>query len=149
MVDATNDLIKLYSGRILELASDIGCTERLSDPDATASARAPTCGSSLTVDVKLEDGRIAAFGQDVKACALGQAAASVVARNVIGATPAQISEARASLRAMLTDNGPAPADPFAELDVLRAAAGFSNRHASIQLCLEALEDACRKASQAA
>lgn len=72
------DLIKLYSGRILALAADIPHLERLADPDATVKKRSPLCGSTVTVDLSLRDGRIAAFGQDVKACALGQASASVV-----------------------------------------------------------------------
>ncbi len=102
------DLIKLYSGRILELAADIPHLQRLDNPDATVKKRSPLCGSTITVDVKLKDGRICQFGQDVKACALGQAAASVVGRAVIGATRDQIETARDQLAAMLKQNGPAP-----------------------------------------
>jgi len=78
------DLIKLYSKRILALAAEIPHTERLSDPTASAMKRSPLCGSTVTVDLMLEDGVITNFGQDVKACALGQAAASVVGASVIG-----------------------------------------------------------------
>ena len=78
-----SDLIKLYSGRILELAADIPLTDRLPAPDASVKKRSPLCGSTVTVDIVMADGRITEFGQDVKACALGQAAASVVARNII------------------------------------------------------------------
>ena len=77
-----DDLIKLYSQRILALAADIPLTERLRDPQVTARRRSPLCGSTVTVDLDLADGRIAAFGQDVKACALGQASASVLGRHV-------------------------------------------------------------------
>ena len=87
-----NDLIKLYYGRILALAADIPHLDRLANPDATVKRRAPLCGSTVTVDIRLEDGRIAEYGQDVKACALGQAAASVVGANIIGCTRAEISE---------------------------------------------------------
>ena len=82
-----DDLIKLYSQRILALAADIPLTERLEHPQVTAKRRSPLCGSTVTVDLDLADGRIAAFGQDVKACALGQASASVLGRHVVGATP--------------------------------------------------------------
>ena len=73
---ADTDLIKLYSGRILELAADIPLTERLEAPDATVRKRSPLCGSTVTVDVVLKNGQVTEFGQDVKACALGQAAAA-------------------------------------------------------------------------
>jgi NifU-like protein involved in Fe-S cluster formation len=142
---AETDLIKLYSGRILELAADIPLTERLSAPDATVKKRSPLCGSTITVDVKMEDGRVAAFGQDVKACALGQASASVLARNVIGRTKPEIEAARDQLRAMLTQGGPVPADPFGEYSVLEPARDFRNRHASIMLALDATAEAVSEA----
>lgn len=132
------DLIKLYSGRILALAADIPLTERLHDPQASVKERAPLCGSTVTIDVNMDHGVISEFGQDVKACALGQAAASVVASNVIGCTPAQICKARDQLSAMLQGGGPVPDAPFDALKVLEPARGYKNRHASILLSLEAL-----------
>ena len=72
------DLIKLYSARILALAADIPNLDRLENPDVTVKKRSPLCGSTVTVDVRMQDGKVAEFGQDVKACALGQASASVV-----------------------------------------------------------------------
>ena len=146
---AETDLIKLYSGRILELAADIPLTERLGAPDATVKKRSPLCGSTITVDVKMEDGRIAAFGQDVKACALGQASASVLARNVIGRTKADIEAARDQLRAMLTKGGPVPEAPFGEYEVLEPARDFRNRHASIMLALDATAEAVSEAESKA
>jgi NifU-like protein involved in Fe-S cluster formation len=131
------DLIKLYSQRILALAADIPHAERLPDPQVSARKRSPLCGSTVTVDLRVEQGRIAAFGQDVKACALGQAAASVLARNVIGRTREEIARARDELRAMLKENGPPPAEPFAEFEVLLPARDYRNRHASILLAIEA------------
>jgi NifU-like protein involved in Fe-S cluster formation len=135
------DLIKLYSGRILELAADIPHHTRLDAPGATVKKRSPLCGSTVTVDLTLENGTVAAYGQDVKACALGQAAASVVGATIVGTTPQQITRARDELRAMLKEDGPTPSAPFDGLEVLRPAVAFKNRHASILLTLEAASDA--------
>ncbi len=142
------DLIKLYSGQILALAADIPHHRRLTAPDATARRRSPLCGSTVTVDVKVRDGRITDFGQDVKACALGQAAASVVGRNIIGCTRAQVERARDQLRAMLKEDAPPPEPPFDGLEVLLPARDYRNRHASILLALEATVEAMEKAEQA-
>lgn len=144
-----SDLIKLYSGRILELAADIPRTARLSHPHATAKRRSPLCGSTVTVDVTLEDGRIADFGQDVKACALGQAAASVVGANAIGRTRAEVEQARDELKAMLKEDGPVPSPPFEGLEVLLPARDYKNRHASILLALEATAEAMAEAEKSA
>lgn len=143
------DLIKLYSGQILALASDMPHTEMLEDPDATVKKRAPLCGSTITVDVKIDNGKIAAYGQDVKACALGQAAASVVGKNIIGCTKEQIEAGRDGLKAMLKDGGPTPPMPFDGLEVLRPAQDYRNRHASILLSLEATLEAFDQADQSA
>ncbi|MBP7002354.1 iron-sulfur cluster assembly scaffold protein [Amaricoccus sp.] len=131
------DLIKLYSQRILALAADIPHAARLESPQVSAKRRSPLCGSTVTVDLTLEDGRIAAFGQDVKACALGQAAASVVGANAIGRTRDEIATARDQLAAMLKARGPVPDAPFDGLEVLLPARDYKNRHASILLALEA------------
>ena len=132
-----DDLIKLYSQRILALAADIPLTARLPQPQVTARRRSPLCGSTVTVDLALQDGRVAAFGQDVRACALGQASASILARHVVGATRDEIAAARASLSAMLKAGGPPPAAPFDELEVLIPARDYRNRHASILLAWDA------------
>lgn len=142
------DLIKLYSQRILGLAAEIPHTVRLSDPDASAKKRSPLCGSTVTVDVKLADGQVSAFGQDVKACALGQAAASVLGSAVIGRTRSELETARDELKAMLKDNGPVPAAPFDGFEVLQPARDYKNRHASILLSLEATVAAMREAESA-
>jgi len=142
---AETDLIKLYSGRILDLAADIPLTERLVAPDATVKRRSPLCGSTVTVDVDVADGRVAAYGQDVKACALGQASASVLGRLVMGRSRAEIERARDQLRAMLTEGGPVPDAPFEGYEVLLPAREFRNRHASIMLALEATAEAIAEA----
>lgn len=146
-MSSESDLIKLYSSRILALAADIPYLDRLDSPDATAKKRAPLCGSTVTVDLKLQDGRIVEFGQDVKACALGQASASIVGQNIIGRSLAEVKIARDELKAMLQQDQPAPNAPFADLEVLIPAREFKNRHASILLCLDASLEAFEQALQ--
>lgn len=143
------ELIKLYSGQILALAAEMPRTERLEAPQATVKKRSPLCGSTITVDICIKDGVISDYGQDVKACALGQAAASVVGAHVIGRSREEIEAARDALKAMLTSGGPAPAAPFDELKVLLPARDFKNRHASILLSLEATLEAIDLANQTA
>jgi NifU-like protein involved in Fe-S cluster formation len=142
------DLIKLYSGRILELAADIPHLGRLPAPGGSARRRSPLCGSTVTVDVTMADHHVKTFAQDVKACALGQAAASVVGRALPGRTLAEVERARDQLRAMLKDDGPVPAAPFDGLEVLLPARGYKNRHASILLPLEAAAEAIAEAEKA-
>ena len=131
------DLIKLYSGKILALAADMPRLERLESPDATVKK----CGSTVTVDIKLQDGVVSGYGQEVKACALGQAAASIVGANIVGQTPEQIRATRDALKSMLKSDGPTPPVPFDGLEVLRPAQDYKNRHASIMLTLDASVEA--------
>ena len=133
-----SDLISLYSSRILGLAADMPHTDRLVSPQATVKKRAPLCGSTVTVDVNLNNGRVTEFAQDVKACALGQAAAAVVGNAILGRTEAEILRARDELYTMLTSGGPVPSAPFDGLEVLSPAKDYKNRHASIMLTLDAL-----------
>ncbi len=142
-----NDLIKLYSGRILALAADIPHLGRLTDPDATVKKRSPVCGSIVTVDVVMADGIVTGFGQDVKACALGQAAAAVTGEAIIGRTPAELAVARDALKSMLKSQGPVPDAPFDGFEVLEPARDFKNRHASILLAIEAACEAAELAQQ--
>ena len=146
---ADEDLIKLYSQRILALAAGIPHAERLAHPQVTARKRSPLCGSTVTVDLCVEDGRISAFGQDVKACALGQAAASILGSNAIGRTREEIAAALDQLHAMLKSGGPVPAPPFEDYEVLLPARDYKNRHASIMLALEATLTAMDEALAAA
>ncbi|EPX79093.1 iron-sulfur cluster assembly scaffold protein [Litoreibacter arenae] len=142
------DLIKLYSGQILALAADIPHTERLTAPQASVKKRSPLCGSTVTVDLNMDGGRVAAFGQDVKACALGQAAASVVGAAIIGRTEEEVHAAQEQLKAMLKSDGPAPDAPFDGLKVLLPAKDFRNRHASIMLALDATVEAIEQVRNA-
>ena len=131
------DLIKLYSGRILALAADIPHAERLESAQASVKKRSPLCGSMVTVNLDLKDGVVSAFGQDVKACALGQASASVVGGAIIGTTSEQLFSARDQLRALLKGNGVVPESPFQGFEVFLPASAYKNRHASILLSIEA------------
>ena len=135
------DLISLYSKKILALASDIPHAERLSDPDASAMKRSPLCGSTITIDVKVEQGRIAEFGQDVKACALGQASAAVLGANAIGLDLQEAQQIREDLRAMLKDGAKPPTGKFEKLKLLEPARDYKNRHASIMLAYDATVEA--------
>lgn len=144
-----SDLIKLYSARILGLAAEIPHLGRLPAPQGTARKRSPLCGSTVTADVVIRDGRIAEFAQDVKACALGQASAAVLGEVVIGRTLQDLRSARDALRAMLKDGGPVPAAPFQGYEVLLPARDYKNRHASILLALDAVCEAMEAAQAAA
>ena len=152
MSAVNDDLMKLYSERILALAASIPHVGRLANPDATASKRSRLCGSTVTVDVRTEDGRIADFAQDVKACALGQSSAAVLGANVIGRTRDEIARGRDQLAAMIKEGGPAPEAPFDDLEALKPARDYKNRHASILLAWEAtlaaMDEAAEKAEAA-
>ena len=144
-----NDLVKLYSGQILALAADIPHLGRLSAPTGSSRKRSPLCGSTVTVDVVLDNGRVTEFAQDVKACALGQASAAVLGQVVLGRSRAELESARDALAAMLTSSGPVPAAPFRGYEVLIPARDYKNRHASILLALEATCDAVAQAEATA
>jgi NifU-like protein involved in Fe-S cluster formation len=138
-------LIKLYSQRILALASDIPHAERLPDPQGSAQKRSPLCGSTVTVDVILDaDGRLKNLGMDVKACALGQASAAILGGNVIGSSRQEIAAHRDALAAMLKEEAPAPA----MFEVLSPARDYRNRHASILLSWDATIEAMARAQDA-
>jgi NifU-like protein involved in Fe-S cluster formation len=135
------ELDDVYNTKILELAGNIPRSMRLTAPSATASAQSKLCGSTITVDVVLEDGRIADYGQTVKACLLGQAAASVVGREIIGTTPAEFHAIADQMRMMLKDGGPAPSGRWADLAVLAPVRDYRSRHASTLLVFDAVERA--------
>nr|WP_245242936.1 iron-sulfur cluster assembly scaffold protein [Pararhodobacter sp. SW119] len=141
-------MIKLYSARILALTTDIPHLGRLDAPQVSTRKRSPLCGSTVTVDLDMQAGRVARFGQDVKACALGQAAASVLGGAVIGRTPAELDRAAAQLEAMLKEDGPVPDAPFDGFEALLPAREFRNRHASILLAVQAASEAAHQAVDA-
>lgn len=138
----------LYSARILSLAANLPHAGRLPAPQGTGERVAKLCGSRAVVDVVLDaDGRVAAFAQDVKACALGQAAAGVLGESVIGASLQDIEQARDALAAMLKSGGEGPVGRFEGLRVLRQVADYPARHASTMVALEAALDAVRQARE--
>ncbi|MBF9047087.1 iron-sulfur cluster assembly scaffold protein [Rhodobacterales bacterium LSUCC0031] len=143
-----NDLIKLYSQRILALAADIPHHGRLDAPQASFRKRAPLCGSTVTVDLDMANGRITRFAQDVKACALGQASAALMGAAIIGRSRDEVANARDALHAMLSEGAAPPDGPFHGYEVLTPARDYRNRHASIMLALEATVAAMDAAAQA-
>ncbi|MFN3954569.1 MAG: iron-sulfur cluster assembly scaffold protein [Pararhodobacter sp.] len=144
----TSDLIKLYSARILALTAEIPHLERLEAPQASVRKRSPLCGSTVTVDLDLEGGRVSRFGQEVKACALGQAAAAVLGGAVLGRSIAELERAAEQLEAMLKADGPVPDAPFDGFEALIPAREFRNRHTSILLAVQATTEAARQAEAA-
>ena len=135
------DLDDVYNLRILELASDIPCSDRLAAPDATASARSKLCGSTIDVDLNVAGERISGFGQDVKACLLGQAAAAIVGRQIVGTTFSEFHDVGTAMRAMLKDGGPPPQGRWADLALLQPVKDYPHRHASTLLVFEAVDKA--------
>lgn len=132
----------LYSERILSAAAAIPPARRLTAPDASARKTSRVCGSDVVVDLVLKDGAVADFGIEAKACALGQASASIVARNIIGATPDELFQLRDEMRAMLKAGGFAPQGPrWRELEALSAIRDYPQRHASTLLVFEAVCEA--------
>jgi len=137
-VTTSEPISQLYSRRILGYAADIPRLGHLDVPDACGDAVSRLCGSAVHVEIKVEDGRIADFAQEVKACALGQTSASIVGRHVIGATREEIAAARDEMARMLKEGGPVPAGRFAELEVLAPVKDYPARHASVLLIFDAL-----------
>lgn len=136
----------LYSARILTLAANLPHAGRLPAPQGTGERVAKLCGSRATVDVTLDDeGRIAAFAQDVKACALGQAAAGVLGQHVLGASASEIAEARDAMTAMLKSGGDGPTGRFEDLRLLKQVADYPARHASTLVSIEATLEAVNAA----
>ena len=135
----------IYNRRILELAADIPRLGRLPDPDASATAHSKLCGSTVTVDVKVAGDRVVDFAHDVKACALGQASSSIMARHVVGSTAQELQEVRTAMRRMLKENGAAPGGKWEDLAVLEPVRDFKARHASTMLTFDAVVDAVERA----
>ena len=133
-------LSEIYNRQILDLAANMPRQGRLAAPQATAKAHSRLCGSTVIVDLVMENGKVVDFAQDVKACALGQAAASIMARHVIGATAAELRTVRDEVRAMLKENGPPPTGKWSEIAVLEPVRDYKARHASTLLTFDATVD---------
>ena len=134
----------VYNARILELAGNIPRLGRLPAPDASATAHSKLCGSTVTIDLKMDGDRVIDFAHDVKACALGQASSSIMARNVIGARAEELRDLRENVRRMLKENGAPPAGKWADIAVLEPVRDYKARHASTMLTFDAVVSAIDK-----
>lgn len=134
-------LSDLYSTRIMELGASIPPARRLDDPDGKASAHSKLCGSTISVELKLNGDRVSDYGQTVKACLLGQASAAIMAQHIIGSSIQELREVARQMRAMLKENGPPPTGRWADLAVLEPVREVRARHTSTLLVFEAVERA--------
>ena len=128
----------VYNAKILDLAGNIPRLGRLDHPDASATAHSKLCGSTVTVDVKLADGAVTDFAHDVKACALGQASSSIMARHVVGSSPDELRALRETVRKMLKENGAPPTGKWADVALLEPVRDYKARHASTLLTFDAV-----------
>jgi NifU-like protein involved in Fe-S cluster formation len=131
----------IYNQRVLQLAADIPRLGRLSAPDATAKAHSRLCGSTVVVDLCVKDGRVVDFAHEVRACALGQASSSLMARHVVGSSAEELFELRETMTRMLKANGPPPDGKWAEFAVLEPVRDYKARHTSTLLTFDAVADA--------
>ena len=141
-------LNEVYNRRILELAGNIPRIGRLADPDASATAHSKLCGSTVTIDLKMDGDKVTDFAHEVKACALGQASSSIMARNIVGASADELRRLRDEVRRMLKENGPPPAgERWADIAVLEPVRDYKARHASTLLTFDAVVSAIDQIEQ--
>ncbi len=131
----------IYNARILEFAGNIPRLGRLDHPDASATAHSKLCGSTVTVHLAMDGDVVSDFAHEVRACALGQASSSILARHVVGADAGELRELRAAMLRMLKENGPPPEGRFADLRFLEPVRDYKARHASTMLTFDAVVDA--------
>ncbi|WP_119307969.1 iron-sulfur cluster assembly scaffold protein [Cohaesibacter haloalkalitolerans] len=131
----------IYNQKILEFAGNIARLQRLEQPQASARAHSKLCGSTIEVDLVVTDGKVSDYGQTVNACALGQAASSVVGRQIIGSDLAELRQLRETMRAMLKEEGAPPAGKWQDLQYLEPVRNYPARHASTLLVFDAIVDA--------
>ncbi len=134
-------LNEVYNSRILDLAGNIPRVGRLADADASATAHSKLCGSTVTIDLKMENDIVIDFAHEVKACALGQASSSIMARNVIGSKAEELRDLRETVRRMLKENGAPPTGKWADIAVLEPVRDYKARHASTMLTFDAVVSA--------
>ena len=131
----------VYNARILDLAGNIPRLGRLENPDASATAHSKLCGSTVTIDLKMDGPVVKDFAHDVKACALGQASSSIMASHVVGSTASELRELRETVRKMLKENGSPPQGKWADIALLEPVRDYKARHASTMLTFDAVVDA--------
>ena len=134
----------IYNKRIIEFAGNIPRIGRLKNADASATAHSRLCGSTVTVDIKMDGDVVTDFAHEVKACALGQASSSIMARNVIGSTATELREVREQMRRMLKENGEPPEGRWADLKYLEPVRDYKARHTSTMLTFDAVVQAIEK-----
>ena len=134
----------LYSTKILELATQISLTGSLENPQISVQLRTPLCGSSIKIDLCITDAKISDFRQEIKACALGQASAAILSKNIIGISISELLSLKDQVRKMLKEGLPSPEKPFDDFEFLRPAINFKNRHDSILLPFDAIQQAIKK-----
>jgi NifU-like protein involved in Fe-S cluster formation len=137
----------VYNSKLLQFAGNIERIGTLEAPDASAKTVSKLCGSTVSIDLKMDDDIVSDYAHQVKACALGQATSSIVARNIIGATATEIRSAREQMTAMLKEDGEPPTGRFADLKYLQPVKDYKARHASTLLVLDALVDALDQIAQ--
>lgn len=135
------NLDDIYNDKILELAANIPHTSRLDAPDATARAHSKLCGSRILVDLSMDGDVVTGYGQEVKACLLGQSSAAIMGQHIIGATAGELRNVGRQMRQMLKEGGEPPAGAWADLAVLEPVRDYRARHASTLLVFDAVEDA--------
>ncbi len=139
------DLSDLYSEKILELAGNQPIPGRLADADATARRVSRVCGSTIEVDIRVEDGVITGYGHEIQACALGQTSAAVVATNVVGTPIEEFRRVRDEMTAMLKEDGPPPSgERWIDLKYLEPVREYRPRHTSTLLVFDAVCEALDK-----
>ena len=131
----------IYNKQIIELAGNIPRLGRLGTPDASATAHSKLCGSTVKIDLKMDGPVVTDFAHDVKACALGQASSSIMARHVVGSTASELRELRETVRKMLKENGSPPQGKWADIALLEPVRDYKARHASTMLTFDAVVDA--------
>jgi NifU-like protein involved in Fe-S cluster formation len=134
-------LNEVYNKRILELAGNIPRLGRLPAPDASATAHSKLCGSTVTIDLRMDGDTVTDFAHEVKACALGQASSSIMARNVVGTRAPELRALRETVRKMLKENGTPPGGKWADIAVLEPVRDYKARHASTMLTFDAVVSA--------
>lgn len=130
----------VYNAKILEFAGNIPRIGRLAHPQASATAHSKLCGSTVIVDLAMNNGIVSDYAHDVKACALGQSSASILASHVIGASADELRQVRDEMRAMLKENAAPPQGRFADLKFLEPVRDYKARHASTLLAFDAVVD---------
>lgn len=135
------ELDEIYSPRILEISANIPPARRLENPDASVTKTSKLCGSTITVDLKMQDGVVTDYGQDVKACLLGQTSAAVMAQNIVNSSAVELREVAAQMRAMLKEGGKPPNGRWSDLSILEPVRDYKARHTSTLLVFDAVEEA--------